>query len=184
MSLLIRNPSSNFSSRLAAIHLLDRDISEWYSKLPLSLQLGDENLSRRPQAILPLVFLIHSVYHQCFCSLHSSIVPIFSWSTKVGQSSSARQISAQIAFEHASSTSILAERILKGSYEISRTPSFLGYACYCACAILIPFLRCTKLSLRDQVHQHVLINLRMLQQVGKFWRFIALLVCQATLSSE
>ncbi|OJJ68573.1 hypothetical protein ASPBRDRAFT_68120 [Aspergillus brasiliensis CBS 101740] len=172
---LIQKPWHNFSSRLGAIHEIDNHISNWRSELPPFLKIDGERIPSELQIPLPILFGLHIIYHQCLCSLHASIVPLFCWGSSVEPFSSARQMSAQIAYDNANSVSNLAKMILNGAYEASRTPSFVGYACYCACAIQIPFLRCANPSVSAQAKQNILTNLKLIQQMGQYWRFISLL---------
>ncbi|GKZ17319.1 hypothetical protein AbraIFM66951_007542 [Aspergillus brasiliensis] len=172
---LIQKPWHNFSSRLGAIHEIDNHISNWRSELPPFLRIDGERIPSELQIPLPILFGLHIIYHQCLCSLHASIVPLFCWGSSVEPFSSARQMSAQIAYDNANSVSNLAKMILNGAYEASRTPSFVGYACYCACAIQIPFLRCANPSVSAQAKQNILTNLKLIQQMGQYWRFISLL---------
>ncbi|KAJ5368279.1 uncharacterized protein N7496_008039 [Penicillium cataractarum] len=175
VSLLVQSPCSNFPSRLAAIHELGSEISTWRAELPASLELSNARTPPQDQNNLPLIFLVHIIYHQSLCSLHASIVPLFCWHSGTEQYPTARQISAQIAFQHACSISELANRILSPAYELSRTPSFVGYACYCACAVQIPFLTSSNSSLKEKMRQNIVTNLKLLREVGKYWRFISLL---------
>ncbi|KAI7978703.1 hypothetical protein EIK77_010609 [Talaromyces pinophilus] len=54
-------------------------------------------------------------------------------------------------------------------------PSFLGYAAYCACAIQMPFLWCTRPEVKQQAHVNVVTNLNVILIIGKIWKFVQLL---------
>ncbi|KIN00009.1 hypothetical protein OIDMADRAFT_55899 [Oidiodendron maius Zn] len=173
--LLVGQQLSDTSSRVRAIQELDSKILEWRSAMPQSLELSAATISLVPPHTLPLLLLIHIVYHQCLCSLHASIIPLFSLGLSEEGFSYARQISAQIAFEHANSVSSLIEAMLEHSLDLSRLPSFVGYSAYCSCVIQAPFISCTKAGIRERALINVLANLRVIQQLGKFWKFIYLL---------
>lgn len=96
-----------------------------------------------PVQDLPKLLLLQVIYNQCLCSLHSSIVPLFSWSHCEGVFAHEQQLSAQTAFEHANSVSKLQHAPLELDWNARRMPSFVGYAAYSACAIQAPFLWCS-----------------------------------------
>lgn len=173
---LIKHPESSTSARVTEIHALDTRISEWWSCLPASLDLTPSSISGTPQSVLHRVLLIHIAYHQCLSALHSSIVPLFSWGVSDDTWLSARNLSAQIAFEHACEASALLEAILKNSNEPSAVPSFIGYAAYSGCAIQIPFLWCSEPSVRKKAHSNVRTNIKMIRILAKYWKLSALLV--------
>jgi hypothetical protein len=173
---LVKKVETDFSSRASAIPKLDSKIGEWWSHLPPSLELSPCSISLVPQDTLPLLFLIHVVYHQCLCALHSSIVPLFSWTSSSDGHSYARQISAQVAFEHATAVSLLADAAVQHSWDLARTPSYVGYAAYCACAILIPFMWCIQPDVKERAKLNVVANLTLIRHLGRYWKFIALLV--------
>lgn len=124
----------------------------------------------------PLILLLHTLYDQCLCTLHSSIVPLFSWGKPTEGLAYARQNSAQVAYEHACSISTRVRLILQSPLLIERAPSFFGYAAYSSCAIQIPFLWCSKPEVRACAFANMIENLRCIQEMGKYWKFIALLV--------
>lgn len=174
--MLVKQPEPNDASRLAAIQTLDGRIHEWWSKFPLTLQLTPTNFSSISSTALPRLLLIHTVYHQCLCALHSSIVPLFSWSASDDSCLYARQISGQTALDHANALSALFDTALHYPWDPSRMPSFIGYAAYCACAIQMPFMWCRKPEIKHKAHANVLTNLKTIHLMGKYWKFIALLV--------
>lgn len=164
---------------MSAIQELDSKISNWRSSLLESLELSPASISLTPQETFPLLLLIHVMYHQCLCALHSSIVPLFSWSMSTEGFSYARQLSAQVAFEHANTVSSLIGSVLAHSHDVSLIHSFVGYAAYSACVIQIPFMWCSQQDIRERARRYVVDNLKMIRHLGRFWKYIALLVCQA-----
>lgn len=162
---------------LVALQELDLAVSKWHQGLPASLKMLDE-IPRQGLTAAPTVYLLHFFHHQCMCSLHASVVPLFCWGgfTNNVCNPLAQQLSAQTAFEHSRSISSLAVSILAGAFPVSQGNSFLGYVCYCAYAVLIPFLRCTNAAVKAQAHRDVLANLTLIQKLGTYWKFTKLLV--------
>lgn len=163
-------------SRLDILQELHSKISDWWSDLSPSLKLTADCLPTVLQQSAPLLLLLSIIYHQSLCAPHSSIVPLFSYCDVAENLSYARQISAQLAFEHVDAVSTLLKAVLKHTFDTSRTPSFVGYAAYSACAVQMPFFWCTNQDVQIRVRSNVLANLRMMQQMGRYWRFTALLV--------
>lgn len=176
MNTLLKSAESDIAVKIAAIYALDTRISKWRSGLPITLELTPSAVPNIAFNRLPRLLLIHAVYHQCLCALHSSIVPLFSWTAGDNSWVSARQVSAQIAFEHASQASALFEAVLKHYPMLNTIPSFVGYAAYCACAIHIPFLWCAKSAVRKMALSNVRTNIRMINMLSRYWKFTSLLV--------
>ncbi|CAK7234816.1 hypothetical protein SBRCBS47491_009077 [Sporothrix bragantina] len=72
-----------------------------------------------------------------------------------------RQVSAQLAFEHAQAVSQLV-KLSQRRYKIDpdRIPSFVSYAAYSACAVQIPFFWCSNQDVQTRARSNVLMNLR------------------------
>ncbi len=164
-------------SRVAAVHSLDAQITAWWAKVPHHLKMSPDIIETADKEAIPKLLLIKTAYHQSLCALHASIVPLFSWSTIDGEENwgLARQLSAQVAFEHACAASALFELDLDFQ-DPSAAPSFVAYAAYCSCAIQIPFLWSSNLQLQERVRSNIRINVRMIRTMGMYWRFSALLV--------
>lgn len=173
---LIKQPESGLVSRLGEIQLLDGRIQEAYSKLTGPFHLTPDSMSSIPPDDLPRLLLLHVMYQQCWCSLHSSIVPLFSWSVFDDNYSYAQQLSAQTALEHANTVSSLLETALSLDWDVRRMPSFIGYAAYSACAIQTPFLWCLHPDVKQRAVRSVLANLKTLQILGDLWKFLKVLV--------
>ena len=163
-------------NKLMAIYKLDNRVSEWWSKVPVSLRILPSDIKTVPESVLPNILLIHIVHHQCLCALHSSIVPLFCCSAGDASWSTARQTSAQIAFENACAASVLIRRTLSDFPKLSAIPSFVGYAAYCGIAIQIPFLWCSEPMIREKAHTNVKANVKMINTLSKYWKFSAILV--------
>ncbi len=172
---LIKKPDSN-NSRVTAIHLLDDKISDWWSKLPSCLQLTPSSVTEVPHNVLPNILHLHVIYHQCLCALHSSIVPLFCWSIGDDSRSSARQLSAQVAFENACSASALIDAVLSNFPKPEAIPSFVAYAAYCGCAIQIPFMWCSNPAVQERAHTNVRANIKMIHTLASYWKFCSILV--------
>lgn len=125
---------------------------------------------------LPKILLVNLVYHQSLCALHSSIVPLFCWSKGDGTYSSARQLSAQVAYEHSCSVSSLMRSVLATDCRISAMPLFVAYAAYSSCAVQIPFLWCSEASIRERARGNVEANVSMIQKMSSYWKLASLLV--------
>lgn len=123
-----------------------------------------------------LLLLLRVMYHQSVCILHSSIVPLFSYRSDTEHLLYARQVSAQLAFEHAQIISRLLKAVPRYSINPNQIPSFVSYAAYTACAVQIPFFWCLNPDVQARVRSNVLANLCVIQQMGKHWKYIGLLV--------
>lgn len=161
---------------MTAIYALDDKVSFWWRKLPTSLKLKPESLTTVSDVDLPRILLTNLVYHQTLCVLHASIVPLFCWTAGDDGWSTARQSSAQIAYEHACTVSALVRAALASHAKLSAMPTFIAYAAYGGCAILIPFMWCSNLAVRYQAQAGVRSNIRMIHGMADYWKFAALLV--------
>ena len=90
------------------------------------MKLTSSNVAALPQDVLPKVLLMNIVYHQSLCTIHASIVPLFSWGVGDSNWASARQLSAQVAFEHACEASTLIAAVLSTHPRLSAMPSFIS----------------------------------------------------------
>ncbi|KAM0329645.1 hypothetical protein ACHAPQ_006714 [Fusarium lateritium] len=122
------------------------------------------------------MLLVNLVYHQSLCALHSSIVPLFCWSKGDGTYSSARQLSAQVAYEHSGSISALIKSALDTNCPISAMPLFVAYAAYSSYAVQIPFLWCSEVSVKERARTNVEANISMIQHMSSYWKLASLLV--------
>ncbi|KAF5606598.1 uncharacterized protein FSUBG_5997 [Fusarium subglutinans] len=121
------------------------------------------------------MILTNLVYHQSLCALHSSTVPLFCWSKGDKTYSSARQLSAQVAFDHAVEISSLISGILTTGHTLSSMPIFVAYAAYSSCAIQIPFLWCSEPSVRERAQCNIDVNVRTIQGMSCYWKLASLL---------
>ncbi|OCT45727.1 hypothetical protein CLCR_01572 [Cladophialophora carrionii] len=172
---LIKSPESRTSERLSAIYVLHEQVSSWWTTLPESLQLMPAKVPVVAQDILPNLLLVHILYRQCLCALHASIVPLFCLSPADRTWISARQTSAQLAYEHACAASELISAVLSSAHRLTAIPSFVAYAAYCGCAIQIPWIWSSQPVLRQRAQRNVRANVKLIQLLGKYWRFTALL---------
>ncbi|KIW92643.1 uncharacterized protein Z519_06490 [Cladophialophora bantiana CBS 173.52] len=172
---LVKSPESSISERLHAIYALDDRISNWWTKLPSSLQLTVDIVPEVPDEALPNLLLLHVVHHQCLCALHASVVPLFCWSAADETWSAARQMSAQVAYDHACAASALVDAVLSNFARLSAIPSFVAYAAYCGAAIQIPFMWSTEPAVKQRAYENVRANVKMIYTLAKYWKFAALL---------
>ncbi|KAH7177272.1 hypothetical protein DER46DRAFT_118490 [Fusarium sp. MPI-SDFR-AT-0072] len=165
----------DLSLRLQEIFRVENNISSWWNNVPDSSKLDPSSISTTPRKDLPKIMLTNLVYHQSLCVLHSSIVPLFCWSTGDRTYSSARQLSAQVAFDNAIAISSLITAILTTGYPLSSMPIFVAYAAYSSCAIQIPFLWCSEPSVRERAQSNIDANVKMIQGMSNYWKLASLL---------
>ncbi|KAF4956374.1 hypothetical protein FGADI_3951 [Fusarium gaditjirri] len=166
---------ADFNSRLQEIFRVENNISSWWSNVPASFRLDPSCISITPRKDLPKIMLTNLVYHQSLCALHSSIVPLFCWSKGDRTYSSARQLSAQVAFDHAIAISNLTSAVLATGSPLSSMPIFVAYAAYSSCAIQIPFLWCSEPSVRERAQCNIDANVKMIQGMSSYWKLASLL---------
>ncbi|KAK6382038.1 hypothetical protein LTS17_003923 [Exophiala oligosperma] len=171
----IKSPDPDLNAKVARIQVLDEELSQWWQGIPDDLVLTPSNIAKVQKDQVPNILLLNVVYHQSLCALHSSIVPLFSWGEGDVSCATARQISAQEAYEHACTASELFDAVLSGYDGVSAMPSFIAYAAYCGCAIQIPFMRSSNYSIGKRARANVGANVKLLQIMASYWRFACLL---------
>ncbi len=169
-------------ARLNEIYHLDTKISKWWSSVPKSFHLTSSNISRTWHQDLPKLLLIQVLYFQGLCALHSSIVPLFSWGERQNVPERALQLSAQIAYDNACAISGIFDDAMNYAKDFNNFTSFLGYAAYCGCAIQIPFMWCSNVTVKQRAAKNVRLNLQIIRSIGQNWKFVALLVHLVTLA--
>ncbi|KAH8681957.1 hypothetical protein BX600DRAFT_544414 [Xylariales sp. PMI_506] len=174
----IKSTGATFSTKISDIHSLDEKISSWWQKIPANFKLSGSNIETVPVDLLPKILLVNLVYNQCFCALHASIVPLFSWSPSDGSWSLARKLSAQVAYEHACEVSAIIEAVLTKYPRLSAMPSFVCYAAYSGCAIQIPFMWCLNPKVRERARANVRANVTMIHAMADYWKLAELLKVQ------
>lgn len=165
---------------MTGIYALDDDLSTWWRGLRSNWKLSPSTIPSIPANRLTNILLINLIYHQSLCALHASVVPLFSWSTGDNSWSSARQASAQVAFEHACSASELIHATLSTGISVLHT--FIAYAAYSGCAIQIPFMWCLNPTVKERAIANVRANTKMIHTMAPYWKFAALLVTTTSLS--
>ncbi|KAH8893599.1 hypothetical protein GQ53DRAFT_717156 [Thozetella sp. PMI_491] len=181
---LVKTFEPNPQTQVTAIHQLDAEIRKWWSQVPQGLRLTPMTLATFHRVDLTKVLLINIVYQQCLCALHSSIVPLFSWGPEEPTQTLAQQLSAQLAYDSACSTSHLLKMMLDYYPDVSDFPSFIGYAAYCSYAVQIPFKWCLNSSVRETAEANTRVNLEVIQNMSQYWKFIALLANYAQYLTE
>ena len=169
------------------MYTLHERLSDWWRALPPEMRLTPTNLAATAKKLLPNILLMNVAYHQSLWALHASIVPVFCWGEGDESWSTARQPSAQIAYEHACRTSELLDGVLSTfDDKLGAMPSFICYGAYCGCAIQIPFIWSSKRLVRERVHANVKANMKMINIMSAYWKFAALLVwpCVHTTKTE
>ncbi|KAI5456813.1 hypothetical protein BGZ63DRAFT_396209 [Mariannaea sp. PMI_226] len=172
---LIKSPDMTSETCLNELYHLDTKLSKWWSNLPEIFHLTSSSLPQAHHQDLPKLVLIQVLYLQSLCALHSSIVPLYSWGEERKLPGLALQLSAQIAFDNACAVSELFRNLLERSKDTSNFTSFLGYAAYCGCAIQIPFMWCSNISVKEKATKNVQVNLQIIRSIGQNWKFVSLL---------
>lgn len=172
----IKSPDPELNAKVAGIHALDGEISEWWQSMPDDMRLTPSKVAILNRDALPNILLLNVVYHQSRCALHSSIVPLFSWAEGDVRCATARRLSAQVAYEHACTASELFKAVLSNYDRTSAMPSFIAYAAYCGCAIQIPFMRSSNSSVKERAKTNVMANMNLMQIMASYWKFAYLLV--------
>lgn len=173
---LVRLPESSVGGRFAEIYALDDTLTDWWSALQPGFKLAPAALPNMPTHQLSHTLLLNAVYHQCMCALHASVVPLFSWTPSESSWTSARQASAQKAYEHASAVSNLITATLTSHPQLAITHSFLAYAAYSGCAVQVPFMWSSNPVIKKQATVNVSKNVRMIQSMTPYWKFATLVV--------
>lgn len=173
---LVTAQEASLSERILSIHALDGKLCEWWRRLRPDFKLTASNIAAVPTDALPRILFINIVYHQSLCALHASIVPLFCCCPGDDSWSSARQLSAQVAFEHSCTTSTLINAVLSQFSRLSAMPPFVAYAAYCGCAIQIPFMWCLDQTVKERAQANVRANVKIIHTLANYWRFAALLV--------
>ncbi|KAK5686531.1 hypothetical protein LTS10_002651 [Elasticomyces elasticus] len=174
----IKTTGASLATKLPAMYALHEKLSSWWQNLPINMRFASTNVAMVPKKMLPNILLMNVVYHQSLCALHASIVPLFCWGKAAKGDegwSIARQMSAQIAYEHACTISELLAAVRSISNDHSAMPSFICYGAYSGCAIQIPFLWSSKQSVRERAWINVKTNMNIISNMATFWKYAALL---------
>ncbi|KAJ9615186.1 hypothetical protein H2200_001260 [Cladophialophora chaetospira] len=173
---LLKNSEIRFGDRVTQIHSLHDKLEHWRQQLPTHLQLTPLRMAQSADFV-PNILLINIIYHQSLCGLHASIVPLYSWGgSGDGSWLTARQLSAQIAFEHASTLSAFFDVLLsRHSHILSATSNFIAHAAHCACVVQMPYMWCRNSAVRALASNNVKVNAKMIHVLAKYWRFASLL---------
>jgi hypothetical protein len=166
---------------VATVYALDEELGDWWQNLQPVWKMSALNVDQVSITDFSKVLLINVAYHQCLFALHAAVMPLFSSdNTATSNWNTARQLSAQIAFEHASATSELIAAVLSISINLSTITHFVAWSGYSACAILLAFLRSSDDDVQHRALLHVQANARLIAELAKFWRFAQLLVCMTS----
>ncbi|KAI1421451.1 hypothetical protein F5Y12DRAFT_705530 [Xylaria sp. FL1777] len=174
VSSLLKSPETSLQKRIPAILALDERLQKWWQTVQPDLKLTPQTVKLLSTANFTRVLHLNSLYHQSLCALHASLVPLFCCSPGDGWCA-ARQLSAQIAFEHAGEMSSLIMAILDTTSRTSGVPMFTGYTAYCCCSILMPFMWCSNPAIRERVHGNITANSKLLQLMTVDWKFASIL---------
>lgn len=173
---VVRSKDTDLSTRIQQILKTESEISAWWQRVPRHFKLDTSTVLATNHNTVPKMLLTNLVYHQSLCALHSSIVPLFCWSKGDRSYSTARQLSAQIAYEHACTISSLIRSVSNNVFPFSSMPIFVAYAAYSSCAVQIPFLWCSQPEVKAQAQLNVETNVKMIQDMSSYWKLASLLV--------
>ena len=163
---LVKLGPPGFDERLSATHSLDDRLNKWWTRLPDALRVDTVSTQLVCDDNLGKTVLLNVLYHQSKCALHSSVVPLFSWSKQESGFSTAIQVSAQVAYEHATAVSELLNLVLANQRRLSTIPSFVSYAAYCGTAIQIPFMTSTDPIVRERAQNNFRVNRKVHRRNG------------------
>ncbi|RBR23141.1 uncharacterized protein FIESC28_04136 [Fusarium coffeatum] len=172
---VVRWKDTDLSTRIQQIFKTESEITTWWQRVPDNFRLDASTALTTDQNSLPIILLTNLIYHQSLCVLHSSIVPLFCWSKGDNAYSSARHLSAQIAYEHACTISSLVRAVSNSGCPFSSMPIFVAYAAYSSCAVQIPFLWCSQPGVKAQAQLNVQANMNMIQEMSSYWKLASLL---------
>ncbi|RTE80224.1 hypothetical protein BHE90_005297 [Fusarium euwallaceae] len=171
----VKSPEVGLDRKIADIFVIENKLSVWWGTVQPDFKLDPRDMGGIEQKEFSTILLMNLVYYQSLCALHASIVPLFCWTKGDRNWPSARQLSAQTAFEHAGRVSELIGSVLPTCTRLSAMPSYVAYAAYCSCAIQIPFLWCSEPTIRERAHVNVGANVRMMQAMSPYWKLASLL---------
>jgi hypothetical protein len=123
------------------------------------------------------VFFLQCIYHLCACTLHSSILPVFSSSPPDPQiHKTFSRISAKQTVKHSKTLINMATAFLAIHKNRSRLPTLIGYAMFVAATI-----QCKSLEAQGKLESHSIDHLypavSILEELKKHWRTLQGFVC-------
>lgn len=169
---LAHNDKMIMDEKLPLIQKLSSELKEWKKGLPKCVDCSYASSGETVKQAQALT--VHLIYHQTMCTLHSSIIPLFSFQPQEDGYGLFKSVSAQTALYHARQISTMF--IQSSNWIGSFATGFMGYAAYCSTAVQIPFLWCQKESVRENARTNIIANLDALKAIGRHWKLIALLV--------
>ncbi|KAJ6155776.1 hypothetical protein N7470_006342 [Penicillium chermesinum] len=155
-----------------SLQKLDAELKEWKEGLPTAFSFTPLTTgSTRPEAN---ALQLHLVYNQAMCTLHSSIIPLFSFYPQEKNYGFFKSVSAQTALYHARQIS---EMFIQAKmWSRNHATGFMGYAAYCSMAVQMPFLWCEKDHIQQNAHSNIIVNLDRMHAIGRHWKLVAILV--------
>ena len=155
---------------------LDQRVRLVFEKFPADFQYLNSDSFQSPKLNPYSLFSLHSLYRLCSCTLHSSIIPLFS------NNSTNRHIpkkfsrwSVEESVRHTESILDMATAFLATRPDTSRIPSFSGYSLFVACSIYFKCLVAQrKLHIQDMSRFKAAISI--LRNIKEYWAVIQGLV--------
>jgi hypothetical protein len=115
------------------------------------------------------LFIIHIMYHTCVCTLHSSIVPLFSNIPPDPRiSKKLTRLSAEEAIKHSQKLVNMATQLLGIYSDKVRCPAFSGYAMFVAASVQFKSLGAQGLLRNDSIG-HLYPAISILESVRRVW---------------
>jgi hypothetical protein len=158
--------SDDIATEILQLRELEASGFAWHDALPSHLKYSSETFLLYSQLDIGGAFIfVHVLYHASLAVLYYSLVL-----------STARQSSSEIsvslltssAITHADAISNIIADLLGPSWEMSRTPGFVGYATYIASAIQLSYLWSTSTGLATSAKGNIKTNIQFLHLIGPY----------------
>ena len=172
--------------RISTLFELDRRLEIVFENFHADLQYHQAGSFASSKVDPYQLFSIHGLYRLCACTLHTSIVPLFSESPSTPWiSKKLVRMSAEESVKHALLLLDMASSFLAIRPDISRLPSISGYAMFVACTVHFKSL-VAQSRLQKYGTNRVKGAVCVLEQLKAYWATNQDLVCDIhfTQSSE
>lgn len=157
--------------RLSQLQELDQQLELIHDNLNPDFQYIDQSsFANREVRHSYQLFSVHVLYHLCVCTLHSSIVPVFSNIPPDPRiSKKLTRLSAEEAVKHSLNLCNMATEFLGIIPDKSRCPSFTAYGMFVATSIQFKSMGAQGLLRNDSIGR-LYPAISILQCVKRIWR--------------
>jgi hypothetical protein len=157
--------------RLSQLQELDQQLELIHDNLNPDFQYTDQSsFANREVRHSYQLFSVHALYHLCVCTVHSSIVPVFSNIPPDPRiSKKLTRLSAEEAVKHSLKLCNMATDFLGIVPDKSRCPSFSAYAMFVAASIQFKSLGAQGLLRNDSIGR-LYPAISILERVKRIWR--------------